>query len=89
MPRHGTNLGLIFYEVLTQPEIDQMYHGTGLIIHQYIVRLDIIVYNSDAVQVLESLVELHGYHDDRLLREETLSTVLFHQFMQILPKRLN
>jgi hypothetical protein len=43
---------------------------------------------SDTVQVLESLVELHGYHDDRLLREETPSTVLGHQLMQILPKRL-
>ena len=88
MYRHGANLGVTFYVVLTQSEIDQIYYGAGLLIHEDIVRLDVIVNYSDAVQVLESLVQLHGYHDHRLLREETNSTVLGHQLMQILPKRL-
>ena len=88
MYRHVNNLGVTFYVVLTQPEIDQIYDGAGLLIHKDIVRLDVIVNYSDAVQVLESLVKLHGYHDHRLLREETTSTVLGHQLMQILPKRL-
>jgi len=83
-----THLEVTFYVVLTQPEIDQMYHGAGLLIHKDIVRLDVIVYYSDTMQVLESLVELHGYHDHRLLSEDTASTVLGHQLMQILPKRL-
>ena len=88
MHRSGTILGVTFYVVLTQSEIDQIYDGAGLLIHKDIVRLDVIVNDSDAVQVLESLVKLHGYHDHRLLREKTASTVLGHQLMQILPKCL-
>jgi hypothetical protein len=63
MYRHVNNLGVTFYVVLTQPEIDQIYDGAGLLIHKDIVRLDVVMNDSNTVQVLESLVELHGYHD--------------------------
>ena len=68
MHRQSIYLGVTFYVVLTQPEIDQMYGWSSLLFHKDIVRLDVIVNDSNTVQVLESLVELHGYHDDWLLR---------------------
>ncbi len=88
MHRHATILGVAFYVVLTQPEIDQIDYWPSLFIHKDIVWLYVIMDYTDTVEVLEPLVELHGHHDHRLLREEAASHVLGHQLMQILAKCL-
>ena len=48
--------------VLTETEIDEMNGGVCFLVNQYVVRLDIIVHNTDAVQISESLVQLHSNH---------------------------